>query len=143
MFADPVPEALSSVTQFAGLLAVQLHADAVDTVMDPEEPAATDVTLVGDTVKEQDNPACVIAMVWPAMATVAVRAEDPALAATVYGMFAGPVPDEAPSVIQLAVEIASQPHPLAVVTAKFPEAPADGGVRLVGDTLKLQPPPAA
>ncbi len=125
---DPVPLVGLIVAQVAVLVAD--HPQVVPlvetvTVLDP--PAAAAENEDADSAYVHDRAACVTVNVWPAMVSVAVRA-DPVLAAAVIVTVPDPLPLAGLTVAQVELLEAVQPQPEALA---------------VTPTLLLPPPTAA
>ena len=122
----PLPEPLAGSTdaQEALLEAAQPQPLGAVTLTDDTPPSALNEMLVVLKVYVQLTPACTMVYVCPATVTVPVRLDVPVFAWTENA--AVPLPDPLPevTVIQAALLVADQEHPLGAVTAVLAEPPA-------------------
>ncbi len=102
-------------------------------VSEPLPPVALTLTVVGDTVYEQEPAAWSTVNVEPATVSVAERVDGDVFAATVNATAPFPLPF-APDVIviQLALLVAAHAQPEPAVTAMDPEPPLAPTDWLVG-----------
>jgi len=136
----PEPVApLVNVIQAVLLAAVHAHPVAAVTLLLPVPAAAVKVCVVGEMAGEQAAAACVTVNVAPAIVSVPVRLVVTVFAAT--SNVTDPLPDPvAPpvTVIQAALLVAVQLHPVAADTALPPLAAAAVKDRLVGEIVGEQ-----
>ena len=88
---DPVPDPVS-VIHDPVVDDVHAHVADVVTVMVPVPPAGDTMTRTGDTANVHVALGCVTTKLWPAIVSVALRADDVVLAAAVNPVEPVPVP---------------------------------------------------
>ena len=145
----PVPDAPAvTVIQSTSLVAVHVQAPVTITRMFPLPPSATEHVVAGTNTHSHGDPWFTVRTL-EATVTVPVRG-GPLFGATVNGTCAGPLPEVAPTVIQLALldALQGQPEPVDIDAVPVPPAAAtscEGGVTayvqpLACATVTVRPP---